>query len=85
MATNETILTGKLVHAIASAGSKSEHYSLQLQTEKGSFLLRRKGANPFNDTSLQQYVGKTIKVTGTINDYIFLATEIKEISSKETK
>jgi hypothetical protein len=36
------------------------------------------GGNPFNVTSLHKLKGKNITARGTINNYIFLAKEVRE-------
>lgn len=71
-------LIGKVVPEVISAGSKSEHTGMKLETSKGSFVLRRKGGNPFYDESLQALAGKTVEATGTIHNYIFMADEVHE-------
>jgi hypothetical protein len=56
-------------------GSKSEHEALYLETDKGEYVLRRKGGNPFHDEVLQDLIGKTIRCEGFITDYVLLITE----------
>ena len=74
----EVELTGKVVLKKFGEGSKSEHEAIYFETGTGSYLLRKKGGNPFHDTSLHKLKGKNITARGTINNYIFLAKEVRE-------
>ena len=74
----EVELSGKVVVKKFGEGSKSEHEAVYLETGTGSYILRRIGGNPFNDTSLFKLKGKNITARGTINNYIFLARNIRE-------
>ena len=78
MIAQQVRLIGKVVPDVISAGSKSEHTGVKLETSKGSYVLRRKGGNPFYDKSLQELSGKIVEAVGTINDYIFMADEVHE-------
>lgn len=71
-------LTGKVVLQKFGQGSKSEHDAVCLETDQGSFVLRRVGGNPFRDPVLHQLIGKTITATGMIRNYVFFAKEITE-------
>ena len=75
---NQTEITGTVVRKKFSEGSKSEHDAIYIETETSSYVLRRVGANPFSDPELEKLVGKKICATGTINDYLFLASDIRE-------
>ena len=77
----ETKLTGKVVSGAFGKGSKSAHDALHLKTEEGTYVLRRKGGNPFFDEALQKLEGETITATGIIKDYLFEANDFEE--SKE--
>lgn len=72
-------LTGKVISQLVSAGSKSEHKAVCLQTDNGTYILRREGGNPFNDADLQKLVGKQISSTGILTDNLFIAKAITEI------
>lgn len=74
----EKRLTGKVVIKKFGKGSKSEHKGVYIETDKGTFMLRRMGGNPFHDPVLLKLVGKTITATGTIDQYQFLATKLEE-------
>jgi hypothetical protein len=57
-----------LVHQqTVSAGSKSEHRAVVLQTDEGPLKLRREGGNPFQDEILQKLVGKRITCEGQVH------------------
>ena len=71
-------LTGKLVRKQFGKGSKSEHDSIILESEKESYVIRRIGGNPFKDPVLEKLVGKKVKVTGFVDQYTFMARDIKE-------
>ena len=72
-------LTGKVITKDVAKGSKSEHEAVCLETEEGTFILRREGGNPFYDSVLHKLVGKQINATGIINDDLFIAKNIKEL------
>ena len=73
-------LTGQVVEKKSSVGSKSEHTAVFLETEQGSYMLRRKGANAFSDPVLKKLVGKKVAATGMITNTLFLANTLKDIS-----
>jgi hypothetical protein len=72
-------LSGCVIRKTFGKGSKSEHKAIYLQTERGEYVLRRRGANPFSDPVLDDLVGKTISATGTIKEYVFFVDEWKVI------
>jgi len=74
----EVELSGKVVIKKFGEGSKSEHEAVYFETGKESYVLRKIGGNPFNDTSLIKLKGKNITARGTINNYVFLAKEVRE-------
>lgn len=76
----EVELTGKVVQKKFAAGSKSEHDAVYLETDGGSYQLRRLGANPFFDPELKKLVGEKVTVTGMLNESLFLANTVKKIS-----
>lgn len=73
-----TTLSGLVVLKKFGAGSKSEHKAICLETDKGDYILRQAGGNPFHDETLQQWVGKEITALGILKDYTFFAKKIKE-------
>lgn len=78
MAKKEVKLTGTVVSGAFGKSSKSAHDALHLKTEDGTYLLRRKGGNPFFDEALQKLEGKTVTATGVIKDYLFEARDLEE-------
>lgn len=77
-------LKGKVTSIGVSKGSKSEHNALNLETESGSYILRRVGGNPFSDPVLKKFTGKNIIAEGMITDQIFFAHDIKEQDKKRS-
>lgn len=77
LAHNKVELTGKVSKGPFGKGSKSAHEAIYLKSDKGDFVLRRKGANPFSDPELDKLVGKTVRATGMIADYLFLADDVE--------
>lgn len=75
-----TEVSGEVVVKKFGKGSKSEHDAVYLETSGASYVLRKMGGNPFNDPGLQPFVGKQVKATGIVEDYIFFAKEIIIIS-----
>jgi hypothetical protein len=73
-----TELSGKVVLKKFGEGSKSEHDAVCLQTNKGDFVLRRVGGNPFHDEVLHSLVGKQVVASGLVENYTFFAKEINE-------
>ena len=79
MKAGETILTGKVIKKTFGKGSKSEHEAVYLDTGEKTYKLKRAGANPFHDKTLEDLVGKKITATGRLDDYLFVVNEIKEV------
>lgn len=70
---------GKVVTKMTSKGSKSERMAVQLDTEGGLYILRRRGANPFRDEVLEELLGKTIDAKGRLRGRtLFLEEWIEE-------
>lgn len=67
--------TGKVTIGLFGEGTKSEHKALYLETEDRKYVLRRKGANPFFDPELRRLIGKTIRCSGFIIDYVLTIDE----------
>ncbi|MEO5995143.1 MAG: hypothetical protein ABIN89_00515 [Chitinophagaceae bacterium] len=70
-------IRGKVVIKKTAKGSKSESNAICIDTGDSTYVLRRVGGNPFNDSILNDLVGKEVTATGVINQHLFLATEIK--------
>lgn len=66
-------ITGIVVQALISPGSKSEHRGMVLRTARGEeLILRRAGGNAFRDETLEALVGKTITGTGIVAGQTFI-------------
>ncbi|MBA2498374.1 MAG: hypothetical protein H0V30_01465 [Chitinophagaceae bacterium] len=76
--TNEIELEGKVIMAPFGKGSKSQHESVCLRTDKETFKLRRMQGNAFHDPVLLEWVGKEVIACGILADYLFIATDLKE-------
>jgi hypothetical protein len=72
-------IEGSVIRELVGKGSKSEHDAVMIETEKGKYVLRRKGGNPFSDPELDRLVGKRIRATGVLGDYTFIMSGWKEI------
>ena len=66
---------GRVTRRTFGAGTKSEHEAVYLDTDRGSFLLRRVGGNPFSDNEIESLLGKRIRCTGEMFDYFIVMTE----------
>ena len=65
--------TGKVVKKPWGVGSKSEHQAVMLVTKEKEYILREMGANPFQNSKLDNLVGQEVTLEGQIlNDYVFL-------------
>lgn len=78
MKADDITLTGKVIRKTFSAGSKSEHEAVYLDTGDNSYKLKRAGGNPFFDAELEKLVGKEITVTGRVDGYLLIAAKIEE-------
>lgn len=70
------IIKGRIRRGVFGLGSKSEHNSIYLETDQGRFLLRKKGENPFQESSLANLEGKSVTVIGSLDAYLLLADEV---------
>lgn len=71
-------LTGKISLKPFGAGTKSDHQAVYIDTSQGSYVLRKAGENPFENTGLLHLKGKKVTVEGTLDKYLFIATNISE-------
>jgi len=69
---------GKVSRKPFAVGSKSEHEAVVLATNRGEFVLRRQGGNPFFDPDLEKLVGKTIRCRGNPAGYTLVISDWKE-------
>lgn len=75
-------ISGQVVKGHFAVGSKSEHEAVFLNSEKGRYVLRRQGGNPFWDPELEKLVGRTIRCRGVVTGYTFLMSEWSESKSE---
>jgi hypothetical protein len=59
-------VSGQVVKRSTAVGSKSERIAVWLETDAGSYLLRRTNGNPFADEKLESLVGKQISAAGDV-------------------
>ena len=69
-----------MIRKTFSPGSKSEHDAVYIRSDRGEYVLRRRGGNPFSDPVLDDLVGKEISCEGNIKDYVFLISDWQELS-----
>jgi hypothetical protein len=69
---------GKVTQKPFAVGSKSEHQAIVLETDKGEFVLRRQGGNPFHDLELEKLIGKRIRCRGQTADYTLIISDWDE-------
>lgn len=62
-----TTYRGRVVRVPFATGSKSEHEAVILETDRGTWALRRVGANPFVDDDLATHVGRAVTVEGRLH------------------
>jgi len=72
-------LQGQVIQHLTAKGSKSERKAVFLETSEGSFVLRRRGGNPFGDQVLQELVGKTLHVKGILTEHTLIMSDWTEI------
>ncbi len=69
-------LRGQVTRRVFGKGTKSEHLAVWIDTDRGSFVLRRKGGPAFGDPELDRYVGKTVVCDGFLLSHTLLAERI---------
>ena len=69
---------GKVTKTPFAVGSKSERNVVRLETDAGSYVLRRAGGNAFKDPELDKLVGKTIRCKGEAEGYTLVINEWTE-------
>ncbi len=58
-------ICGRVVRQLVNEGSKSERNAVLLETEGGSYVLRRRGEAAYGDAGLDELVGASIQAEGT--------------------
>ena len=71
--------SGRVIKAKTGTGSKSEHNATMLETDKGTFVLRRQGGHPFSDPELDTLVGTTIRCQGILTEHTLIMTTWNEV------
>jgi hypothetical protein len=75
-------VAGHVERARVSPGSKSDRMAVILMAEGGArLILRRRGGHPFQDEALDAMVGKSVTLTGTRIDNLFLIDRWVETES----
>jgi hypothetical protein len=69
--------TGQVVKSRFAVGSKSERLGVFLVTRGRKYLLRQMGGTPYGDPEIEKLVGKKIRATGEVDDYLLLLTKWK--------
>jgi hypothetical protein len=70
--------TGTVIKKLFGRGSKSEHEAVYLVTDRGEYVLRRRGGNPFSDPELDKLVGKQIRCEGEVVGYTLIISAWSE-------
>ena len=78
MSQSKKTFKGKVVSRTTGKGSKSEHDAVMLETPTKDYVLRIKGGNPFSNPELDKLVGKKIKATGELADYVLFLEDWEE-------
>lgn len=68
-------VSGQVTKHLAGQGSKSERQATFLETDDGTYLLRRRGGNPFSDPKLNDLVGKRIRCKGILTEHTLIISE----------
>ena len=69
---------GRVIREVVAKGSKSERSAVTLDTGKKRYVLRRLGGNPFEDSTLEKLVGKTITATGELTGHTLMMSDWTE-------
>jgi hypothetical protein len=77
-------VTGKVIKKRISEESKSERDAVLLITDDGEHVLQRQGGNPFNDSILNDLVGKTITCEGFVHQYKFIMSVFWEEKDEQS-
>lgn len=68
-------VSGQVTKHLAAKGSKSERQATFLETEAGTYLLRRRGGNPFADPKLDDLVGKRVRAKGILTEHTLIMSD----------
>lgn len=70
---------GTVLRKRVAVGSKSEHNAVVIVTNRGEWILRRIGGNPFSDVELNNLVGRQIECEGTPHQQYFVMSKWKDV------
>jgi hypothetical protein len=77
-------ISGRLKRKTFGRGSKSEYDAVYIETDKGEeYVLRQVGKNPRQDPELVALIGKYVRASGSVFDYLFLANEVQELNDEK--
>jgi len=68
-------VSGQVTKHLAAKGSKSERQATFLETDEGTYLLRRRGGNPFADSKLDDLVGKRVRAKGILTEHTLIMSD----------
>ena len=71
-------MRGKVTRQIIAAGTKSEHEGVVLETDQGSYILRRDEGEPFHDDALHALVGRSILARGFTSGHTLVMSDWDE-------
>lgn len=60
-------LEGRVVRKPFAPSTKSDSEAFYLESAQGSYVLRRIGANPFEDDELESLVGSRVRCSGDLD------------------
>ena len=72
-------IAGRVIKHQTAKGSKSERQATFLETPEGTYVIRRRGGNPFFDPVLEKLVGKTINCEGILTEHTLIISDWKVI------
>ena len=72
-------LVGRIVRRHVGGKSKYAHPGVVLETDAGTFVLRREGATSFVDPELVALDGKSVRVRGETDGHVLFVTSWEEI------
>lgn len=75
---------GRVSQEAFGARSKSAHQAVYIETPEGRFVLRKQGGNPFYEPEIADLVGKTIRCTGEVNNYVLTISKWEPIAEKHS-
>ena len=77
------VVVGDVVRRRIGAGSKSDHDAVVVTTGERTLLLRRRGGNAFADPTLDDLVGKRVRLEGTATETTFLIDQVAVVARSD--